>query len=128
MASIWHSSLWAEPSGVPSSKKPRRYHSPSQACCSSAARSLVAWPSQAVASASSPRALRDGRERMQRGVQEPAEPHALAAAMFADAIHAVVPVAGADQRQSMLAHVQRAFETEAAVFEQRRGALADRRA
>ena len=58
-------------------------------------------------------------------MQEPAQPHALAAAVFADAVHAVVPVAGADERQAVLAHVQRAFEPEAAVLEQRRGVVAD---
>src|SRR5688572_2282821 len=32
MASILHSILFFEPSGEPSSKKARKYHSPSQAC------------------------------------------------------------------------------------------------
>ena len=44
-------------------------------------------------------ALADRREVVQHGHEEPAEPHALAAALVADAVHAVVPVAGADQRQ-----------------------------
>ena len=51
-------------------------------------------------------------------MQEPAEPHALAAAVLADAVHAVVPVAGADQRQAMLAHLERALEAAAAVLEE----------
>ncbi len=54
-------------------------------------------------------------------MQEPAQPHALAAAVFTDAVHAVVPVAGADERQAVLAHVERAFESAAAMLEQRRG-------
>jgi hypothetical protein len=37
IASMRHSSFAAEPSGVPSSKKARRYHSPSHACASTAA-------------------------------------------------------------------------------------------
>ena len=48
MKSIWHSSELREPSGVPSSKLPRRYHSPSQAAFSSACFSLSACLSQAL--------------------------------------------------------------------------------
>ena len=39
--SILHSSFWAEPRGVPSSKDPRRYHSPSHARSRLAARRLA---------------------------------------------------------------------------------------
>ena len=118
MASMRHSSLPAEPSGVPSSKKPRRYQSPSQACCSSAARSVGGVSQPALASAGSLRFSRQRRERVERGVQEPAQPHALAAAVLADAVHAVIPVAGADQRQAVRAHVERALESAPAMFEQ----------
>ncbi len=118
---------WAEPSGVPSSKKPRRYHSPSQACCFER-RAQLAWPrpSQVVASASSPRACASGRERIERGVQEPAQPHALAAAVLADAIHAVVPVASADQRQAVCAEV-RTFQAAPTMLEQRGRLVTDLR-
>ena len=58
------------------------------------------------------------REGVQRGVQEPAEPDAFAAAVFADAIHAVVPVAGADQRQAVLRPCTARLRAAAAVFEQ----------
>src|SRR5690606_24741087 len=44
--------------------------------------------------------LGDGGEVAQRTEQEPAEPHALTLALFADAVHAVVPVAAEDQRQA----------------------------
>ena len=43
------------------------------------------------------------RESRQRRVEEPAEPNAFAFALFADAVHAVVPVAGADERKSVAA-------------------------
>ena len=67
MASIRHSSFAAEPSGVPSSKKPRRYQSPSQASRSSeacsdgacarhvAARAVSGAPRRAVRMPSAPR-------------------------------------------------------------------------
>src|SRR5690606_5528941 len=41
------------------------------------------------------------REGSQVGRQEPGQPHALAATLNAHATHAVVPVADADQRQSV---------------------------
>ena len=45
--------------------------------------------------------LGERREARQRGMQEPAEPDAFALAAFADPVHAVVPVAGAHQRQAV---------------------------
>ena len=57
--------------------------------------------------------LGDRRERGQGGVQEPAEPDALALALVADPVHAVVPVAGADQRQAVRADRQAAIERRA---------------
>jgi hypothetical protein len=53
-----------------------------------------------AARAVSPRASASGAKR-QRRIEEPAEPDALALALFADAVHAVVPVAGAHQRQAV---------------------------
>src|SRR5690606_17382381 len=44
----------------------------------------------------------EGGEVAQRLAQEPAEPDAGAAAVLADAVHAVVPVAAEDQRQAVL--------------------------
>jgi hypothetical protein len=60
----------------------------------------------------------------QRGAQEPAEPHALAAALQAEAVHAVVPVAAADQRQAVGAAGVAAVERAQAVVEQRAVAVA----
>src|SRR5690606_36174354 len=44
----------------------------------------------------------DRRKAAQRAGKEPAEPDARAAAGFADAVHAVVPVAAEDERQAVL--------------------------
>ncbi len=57
-----------------------------------------------------------------RRAEEPAQPHALAAALAPDAAHAVVPVAVAHQRQPVHPRRQRALEGQAAVLEERRGA------
>ena len=104
MESIRHSSFAADPSGVPSSKNARRYHSPSQA-------SLVQGRSQRRGPAPpARRALRfpaplgDAGELRQVHVEEPAQPDALAPSLVTDAVHAVVPVAGAHQRQAVAAH------------------------
>jgi hypothetical protein len=51
-------------------------------------------------------------------VQEEAEPGALAAPLAADAVHAVVPVAGADQRQAVGAAGQPAVDGAQAVLEE----------
>ena len=47
--------------------------------------------------------IADRGEVGQHADEEPSEPHALAAAFVADAVHAVVPVAAAHQRQPVLA-------------------------
>src|SRR5690606_16577171 len=44
--------------------------------------------------------VRDRAESAQRGDQKPAEPDALALPFRADTVHAVVPVAGTDERQA----------------------------
>ena len=100
-----HSSFVAEPSGVPSSKKARRYQSPSQPFALERLPQRVAC---ARASARRVRARRRAPRRSaakpgERGVQEPAEPDALALAAAPDAVHAVVPVARAHQRQAVRA-------------------------
>ena len=99
--SMRHSTLLAEPSGVPSSKNARRYQSPSQPCSSSAPRSCVHVRSPAVGSARVAPRFGDRDEPGERAVQEPPQPDALALALLADAVHPVVPVAGADQRQAV---------------------------
>ena len=68
----------------------------------------------------------DAGELRERRVQEPAEPDALALALASDAVHAVVPVAGAHQRQAVAADGEAAVEGARAVLEERR-ALAPRR-
>jgi hypothetical protein len=68
-------------------------------------RSFAASASQRSANGASPR-LRDSRETAQHRVQEEPEPDALALAFDADAVHAVVPVAGAHQRQAVRAEAQ----------------------
>ena len=70
--------------------------------------------------------LRQRSKGIERGVQEPAQPHALAAAMFAHAIHAVVPVARADERQAVHAEIG-AVQPAAAMLEQRGRLIADLR-
>ena len=64
--------------------------------------------------------LAERRELVQHDDEEPAEPHAFAAAAVADAVHAVVPVAGADERQPVRAVVHRAVDGADAVLEERR--------
>ena len=49
------------------------------------------------------RAARNLGEAGRAPRQEESQPHAFASPAFADAVHAVVPVAGADQRQAVLA-------------------------
>ncbi len=104
MESIWHSSFCAEPSGVPSSKNARLYHSPSQACDSREAFSEAARLRQLAARSTSPRRSAMRANSGQVHVEEPAQPDALAAALATDAIHAVVPIAASDQRQAVAAH------------------------
>ena len=114
--SIRHSTLLADPSGVPSSKYARRYHSPSQPCCSRFWRSLIPSASQRSANAASPLPLRDLGELLQHGVQEEAQPDAFARALDADQVHAVVPVAGAHQRQAVRAELQAVLDGAHAVL------------
>ena len=56
--------------------------------------------------ASSPTPRRDRAELRQHLAQEEAQPDALAPALDADQVHAVVPVAGAHQRQAVRAEAQ----------------------
>ena len=66
---------------------------------------------------------RKGRERHERGVQEPPEPDAFTAPHLADPIHAIVPVARADQRQAVLPNGQAPLQRPRTVFEQRSGVV-----
>ena len=63
--------------------------------------------------------LRDRRERGQDGIQEPAQPDALAPALVAYPVHAVVPVARPDQRQPVGADFEAPVERRRTVVEQR---------
>ncbi len=56
-------------------------------------------------------------------MEQPTEPYALAATEFADAVHAVVPVAGADQRQPVKPDIEAGIEATGAVLEQRAGRI-----
>ena len=78
IASMRHSSLSCEPSGVPSSKYARRYHAPSHACSSAARPSLARAPGASSARSWSPRASATRREIERRAREEPREPDALA--------------------------------------------------
>ena len=118
--SIRHSALTAEPSGVPSSKKARRYQSPSQPSRSSARRSAFMWARQRSRAGTLTAVLRDRREGGQDGMQEPAQPDALAAALVADPVHAVVPVARPHERQPVRADGEAPVEGRRTVLEQRR--------
>ena len=64
----------------------------------------------------------EGREVEEHGMEEEAEPDALAPSFAAHEVHAVVPIAGAHQRQAVLARRQAAVERAPAVLEER-GAL-----
>ena len=69
----------------------------------------------------SPAALADRGEVVQHGHEKPAEPHAFAAAGVSDAIHPVVPVSRADERQSVRAVFHRVRDGAHRVLEERRG-------
>ena len=56
---------------------------------------------------------------MQHAVQEEAEPGALAAPRGPDAVHAVVPVAGAEERKAVRARGQALVDRAQAVLEER---------
>ena len=68
-----------------------------------------------------------GRERAERRIEQPTEPDALALAECADTVHAVVPVASPDQRQSVTADHQAGIQRAGAVFEQRADFVGHRR-
>ena len=127
IASIWHSSFCADPSGVPSSKYARRYQAPSQAFASSAARkSLGSLPTPVrMCCLSAP--LGQPRKRVQHRDKEPPVPDALALAVRAHLIHAVVPVAGAHERQSVRPEPIAVLKSAHAVLVERASLLADRR-
>ena len=63
--------------------------------------------------------LRQRRQAVDHCAQEPGQPHRLALAAVADAVHAVVPVARADQRQPVHAHGQTAVDGTRGVFVER---------
>src|ERR1700722_17369750 len=65
------------------------------------------------------------RERCQRRLQEPAESDALAFALLADAVHPVVPVAGAEQRQAVLSDLQSMIDSSGTMLEKRLGLCRD---
>jgi len=67
------------------------------------------------------------RELAQSGYQEPRQPDALALAFEADAIHAVVPVAAADQRQPVCANSARSPQRPQTVIVDASGFLRDLR-
>ena len=101
--SMRHSSLACEPSGVPSSKKARRNHSPSQPAPCSASRQPCAASCQRAARASSPRCSAIGAKRATSSHRNQPSHTDSPRPFVADAVHAVVPVAGAHQRQAVRA-------------------------
>ena len=118
--SMRHSALPAEPSGEPSSKYARRYHSPSQPCCSMLRRSSAASRRQRSAKAASPRLRATPANAIEHVVAEKGEPDAFALAFRAHLVHAVVPVARADERQPVLADGDAALDGAHAVLVQAR--------
>src|SRR3546814_2273514 len=60
--------------------------------------------------------LRIWHERVDGGAQAPAQPRTLAPALFADAVHAVLPVAGTEQRQVLRAARQAPAHAARALF------------
>ncbi len=76
------------------------------------------------------RAARRGErgERRERRMQKPPEPDTFTPPGFADPVHAVVPVARADQRQAMLADLRETgLQSAHAMLEQRRARFRDAR-
>src|SRR5262249_19959759 len=69
--------------------------------------------------------IREARELPERGVQEPAEPDGLAASRGADPVHAVVPVARPDERETVLADGEAVIERPRTMLEQRRALVRD---
>ena len=80
-----------EPGAVPAGAVQRSDASRARAACQRCARAPVAAR------------LGERREALDHAAQEPGEPDRFAAAFVADAVHAVVPVAGAHQRQAVRA-------------------------
>ena len=99
MESIRHSAFVAEPSGVPSSKYARRYHSPSQPSRSSAAFSALTCSRQVSARSCSPRASAIFANSQRIVCRNQPSQTLSPLPSSPDAIHAVVPVARAHQRQ-----------------------------
>ena len=65
-----------------------------------------------------PRARQLGELR-EHIVKEKGQPDTFAAALFADQVHAVVPIAAADQRQAVFAEVQAVLDRAHAMFVER---------
>ena len=93
--------------------RPRRYQPPSQASRSSAFCSAAAWSRHFAARAASPRASAIAAKARQGHVRKPGQPDAFALAPFADPVHAVVPVAAADQGKPVGAARQARVEARA---------------
>ena len=72
-------------------------------------------------------AFADRDEVGEHRVDEEAEPHAFAAALGADAVHAVVPVAATHQRQAVRTAGQAVINGSSAMLEQRAGVPRQRR-
>ena len=83
-------------------------------CCS-----CRAWARQRSAKADVVVPARQFGKLGQHVVKEESQPDAFAAALFADQIHPVIPVAAAHQRQAMCAEFQSAFDGANAMFVQR---------
>ena len=126
-----HSWLIDEPSGAPLSKKARRNQAPSQPAACSAA--IHPW--RASSHRFAPFALArgegarqgEGGEALDHAAEEPGQPDRLAAAFVADPVHAVVPVAGAHQRQAVYAGRQALVDGAGAVLVHARALLAGAR-
>ena len=88
MASIWHSSFWADPSGVRLDRGPQHLDPISAPGGLRPVRTAVG----------------DFGERVQYGDEKPTVPDAFAVAVRADLVHAIVPIAGAHQGQAMRPH------------------------
>ncbi len=69
--------------------------------------------------------LRQRCKRDEIGIQEPAQPHALALPFVADPVHAIVPVSAAEQREPVASDLETAVERSSAVLEERRGVARD---
>ena len=61
--------------------------------------------------------IRDLGELPEDGVQKPTEPHAFAFTILANAVHSVIPVARAHQRQAVFSDLEAAIESTRAMLE-----------